>query len=99
MKYTMEMGVVANFLGSTKQANYKDPDLDEYEQSRLPGVSLAENNGCMYPLTEGPNNHMFCGETITEGRYCEHHAEKCKGYFGYEISYRKSYDRNIMYEG
>lgn len=86
-----------NFLGSKKQASYKDPELDEYEKARLPGIPLVDNDGCMYPLTGSDSDHMFCGEDIVEGRYCKHHAEKCKGYQGFNFSYKSSYDRNIVY--
>lgn len=52
-----------------------EPDLDEYELSRLPGVTLFENTGCKYPLTKsGP--HMFCG-CVASGSYCDYHAVKC----------------------
>lgn len=60
-----------------KSTPINEPKLDEYEKSRLPGVSLVDNNGCMYPLTESVP-HMFCGCNRVElGRYCEYHAEKC----------------------
>lgn len=66
-------------LGAPKTVKFKEPKLDEYEKARLPGVSMVENNGCMYPLTsDGP--HMFCGcERVDSKRYCEYHAEKCSG--------------------
>lgn len=79
----------------SKAAWYQDPELDDFELSRLPGVSLIDNDGCMYPLTaEGP--HLFCGHLRFKGRYCEHHTYKCEGYKGISISYKKAYDRNIM---
>lgn len=79
----------------SKEAKYEDPQLDSFEMSRLPGVSLVDNDGCMYPLTaEGP--HLFCGHLRFKGRYCEHHTYKCEGYKGISISYKKAYDRNIM---
>lgn len=79
----------------SKAAWYKDPELDEFELSRLPGVPLMDNDGCMYPLTsEGP--HLFCGHSRFKGRYCAHHDEKCTGYKGISISYKKAYGRNIM---
>lgn len=64
-------------LGAPKTVKFNEPKLDEYEKARLPGVSLVDNNGCMYPLTEnGP--HMFCGcERVDSKRYCEYHVEKC----------------------
>lgn len=78
-----------------KEAKYEDPALDEFELSRLPGLPLVDNDGCMYPLTaEGP--HLFCGHLRFKGRYCEHHTYKCEGYKGISISYKKAYDRNIM---
>ncbi len=78
----------------SKAAWYQDPELDSFELSRLPGVSLVDNDGCMYPLTaEGP--HLFCGHLRFKGRYCEHHTYKCEGYKGISISYKKAYDRNI----
>lgn len=89
----------AQFNG-TKRAEYFDPGLDEYEISKLPGVPLVENDGCMYPLTEGPNNHMFCGHNRRLGsRYCQYHAHKTKGYMGIDISYRDMYDKNVIREG
>ena len=83
-----------NTNAGSKASWYQDPDLDEFELSRLPGVSLVDNDGCMYPLTaEGP--HLFCGHLRFKGRYCEHHTHKCEGYKGINISYKKAYDRNI----
>lgn len=72
-----------------------DIPLDEYETSRLPGLTLMENDGCMYALTfEGP--HCFCAAKRSLGsRYCAYHVEKTTGYKGIDISYRKGYDRNI----
>lgn len=60
-----------------KEVEYIEPKLDEYEKARLPGVSLVDNDGCMYPLTESLP-HMFCGcDRVELGRYCEYHAKKC----------------------
>ncbi len=81
----------------SKAAWYEDPVLDEYELSRLPGVSLVENDGCMYPLTGRGAETLFCGHSRFKGRYCEYHTEKCTGYNGYNVSYRKSYDKNIVW--
>lgn len=83
-------------FNGTKQAVYCDPVLDEFEISRLPGVCLVENNGCMYPLTDN-SPHMFCGHARFGGkRYCEHHIAKTKGYSGIDFGYRERYDRNIV---
>lgn len=85
----------AKFNG-TKRAVYCDPVLDEFELSRLPGLSFMENNGCMYPLTD-QSPHMFCGHSRFGGkRYCEHHVQKTKGYSGIDFGYRERYDRNIV---
>ena len=75
---------------------HHEPVLDEYELARLPGVSLMDNDGCMYALTEeGP--HLFCGCTRQFGkRYCEYHVAKTTGYQGIDISYRTLYDKNIV---
>lgn len=77
-------------LGAPKTVKFKEPELDEYEKARLPGVSLVDNNGCMYPLTESVP-HMFCGCNRVElGRYCEYHAEKCSnGITGESRWYKK----------
>lgn len=78
-KTVSDTGRVHQQFHGTKQATYADPELDSFERSRLPGYSLVENNGCMYPLTES-SPHMFCGCNRVElGRYCEYHAEKCSG--------------------
>lgn len=83
----------------SRPAFHLEPVLDEYEISRLPGVSLVDNDGCMYPLTES-SPHMFCGCSRSLGkRYCEYHVEKTTGYRGIDISYRKVYDKNIMEVG
>lgn len=81
----------------SKAAYYEDPVLDEYELSRLPGVSLVDNDGCMYPLTGRGAETLFCGHSRFKGRYCEYHTEKCKGYQGLNFSYKSSYDRNIIW--
>lgn len=66
-------------LGAPKTVKFNEPKLDEYEKARLPGVSLVENKGCMYPLTESAP-HRFCGcNRVDSKRYCEYHAEKCSG--------------------
>lgn len=79
----------------SKSLGYKDPELDEFELSRLPGVSLMDNTGCMYPLTdEGP--HLFCGHSRFKGRYCGYHTYKCEGYKGINVSYKNSYYKNII---
>lgn len=81
----------------SKAAWYEDPVLDEYELSRLPGVSLVDNDGCMYPLSGEKDLTLFCGHSRFKGRYCEYHTEKCTGYNGYNVSYKKSYDKNIIW--
>jgi hypothetical protein len=81
----------------SKAAYYEDPVLDAYELSRLPGVSLVDNDGCMYPLTGRGAETLFCGHSRFKGRYCEYHTEKCTGYNGFNISYKKSYDKNIIW--
>lgn len=88
----------AQFNGS-KQAIYFDPSLDEYETSRLPGLSFMENNGCFYPLTEGPHDHKFCGHDRLIGkRYCEYHVNKTSGFQAIDFGYRERYDRNVVRE-
>lgn len=54
-------------------------ELDQYELSRLPGLTMAENEGCKYPLTDtGP--HLFCSAPKMELKpYCAYHAVKCAG--------------------
>lgn len=80
----------------SKASWYVDPPLDEYETSRLPGVSFMDNDGCMYPLTPS-SPHMFCGCRRELGkRYCEYHVEKTNGYKGIDISYRNVYDKNVI---
>lgn len=73
-----------------KEVEYIEPKLDKFEVSRLPGVSLVDNNGCMYPLTES-SPHMFCGcDRVELGSYCEYHAEKCSnGITGESRWYKK----------
>lgn len=89
---------ITNPNAGSKQAEYIDPKLDDFELSRLPGINLVENNGCMYPLTSG-SPHMFCGHFRFGGkRYCKHHVDKTTGYAGIDISYRTSYDKNIRRE-
>lgn len=83
----------------TKQAEYIDPALDDFEIGRLPGLSLLDNNGCFYPLTSC-TPHMFCSHVRMLGkRYCEYHVEKTKGYQGIAFGYRERYDRNIVRVG
>lgn len=87
-----------SLLTGTKQAEYIDPVLDEFEVNRLPGLSLLDNDGCFYPLTSN-TPHMFCSHTRMLGkRYCEYHVEKTKGYQGIAFGYRERYDRNIVRE-
>lgn len=59
---------------------YAAPVLDAYEISRLPGISMADNNGCKWPLTDtGP--HMFCGcEKLELKPYCSYHVRKALGF-------------------
>ncbi len=80
----------------SKASWYKDPELDSFELSRLPGLTLMENDGCMYPLTGRGAETLFCGHSRFKGRYCEYHTEKCAGYQGLSFGYRESYDRNIV---
>lgn len=76
-EYQKPSSVMRSVLGAPKTARFEEPELDEYEKERLPGVSLADNDGCMYPLTES-SPHMFCGCNRVElGRYCEYHTIKC----------------------
>lgn len=50
-------------------------ELDEFERSRLPGLTLVENTGCKWPLSEGP--FRFCGCSQVEGKpWCAHHQKK-----------------------
>ncbi len=58
---------------------WKAIELDEYEVARLPGVSMFENEGCKYPLTEdGP--HSFCGcKRYQMKPYCAYHVVKTRG--------------------
>ncbi len=68
---------------STEPVNYieyKEPGLDAYELSRLPGISMADNNGCKWPLTDtGP--HKFCGcEKLELKPYCPYHVRKALGF-------------------
>lgn len=82
----------------TKQAEYIDPVLDEFEIGRLPGLSLIDNEGCCYPLTSN-SPHRFCSHARMLGkRYCEYHVEKTKGYQGIAFGYRERYDRNVIHE-
>lgn len=52
-------------------------ELDDYEKARLPGVSMAYNDGCKYPLTDtGP--HCFCAAPRFHLKpYCAYHVVKC----------------------
>lgn len=85
-----------NINAGSKASWYEDPVLDEYELSRVPGVSLVDNEGCMYPLSGERDLTLFCGHLRFKGRYCEYHTEKCTGYNGYNVSYKNSYDKNII---
>lgn len=54
-------------------------ELDEYETGRLPGKSLMDCDGCMWPLTQ-TSPHMFCDAPRVAGkRYCSHHMAKRHG--------------------
>jgi GcrA cell cycle regulator len=55
---------------------YRVVELDEYERARLPGLTLVENDGCKWPLTDvGP--FRFCGCSQVEGKpWCAHHQKK-----------------------
>ncbi len=54
---------------------YRVVKLDTFEVSRLPGVALVDNEGCKWPLSEGP--FMFCGCDREDGHaYCSHHVQK-----------------------
>lgn len=99
VEYQKPSSAMSLVLGAPKTVSFKEPVLDEFEIARLPGVSLVDNNGCMYPLTqEGP--HRFCGEGRYEGkRYCRHHVDKTKGYSGIDIGHRASYDKNVIRGG
>ena len=89
-----------DFVKSTKFASFHNPELDEFELSRLPGLSLLENDGCMYALTEGPEDHRFCGHSrFLKSRYCEHHAYKTTDPTRIDFRYWNGYDRNIIREG
>jgi Uncharacterized protein conserved in bacteria len=65
--------------GPVSVTAYTEPSLDDYDQSRLPGLLLWENEGCKYPLTQtGP--HRFCGCNKLELKpYCAYHAVKVAG--------------------
>lgn len=74
---------------------FKLRPLDSYELSRLPGLSMMENNGCMYPVTDKVP-HMFCGAERVKARYCKHHALKVRGAIVREMVYNPELDRNIV---
>lgn len=53
--------------------------LDEYEMDRLPGKTLVDCDGCMWPLTQ-TSPHLFCDAPRVAGkRYCTHHMAKRHG--------------------
>lgn len=61
--------------------DYRDPPLKAYDMALLPGVPMAENKGCMYPLTGGDAEvHLFCGcYKVPLKPYCAEHVERTKG--------------------
>lgn len=43
-------------------------------------ASLAENDGCMWPVGEpGGRKQMFCGCGTGKGRYCDTHSKMARG--------------------
>lgn len=98
-KTVSDIGRVHPQFHGTKQATYADPELDEFERSRLPGLRLVDNDGCMYPISLAHGEHRFCAHTRSLGkRYCQHHVHKTTGYMGLDIGYRASYDKNVIRE-
>jgi hypothetical protein len=98
-KTVSDNGRVHPQFHGTKQATYAETELDEFERSRLPGLRLVDNDGCMYPISSAHGEHRFCAHTRSLGkRYCQYHVHKTTGYMGLDIGYRASYDKNVIRE-
>lgn len=72
--------VVVQRMPVMPQGEYTGIQLDDYELARLPiAVTMADNNGCKYPLNEG-GPFLFCGcDRYKTKPYCAYHVMKCRG--------------------